>query len=361
MQQALERLQQANDDMRRAASPGAERRRRAPRRRATPRSLRPAQRLAGAGRFPTAGFAGPRGRALERRAARPGGAHAAGVRSLASGQALGHRASPKPRSDELEKLAGDRQRLAGDLAGLEKQMQDATRSLASGQRAAASKLRDALAGMDQSDLQAKLQRSAEMIRRGMDPNANPSEATINSGIERLNDQLREARQSLGNGQQNPDEALDRMARLRSQIDTLREIPAVARTKQAPSGKLGDRRAGRQSAGQRDRAAAGNLRNGVAGGNANGGRWDGERFFGGYDPAVLQGRKARSAKPEPITQADIERAYQEALHDLNALRQTVRGDPGRSATSRNCSARSTTWTLAASPATRLCLISFTPRC
>ena len=33
------------------------------------------------------------------------------------------------------------------------------------------------------------------------------------------------------------------------------------------------------------------------------------------------------KPEPITQAEIERAYQEALHDLNALRQTVRGETG----------------------------------
>ena len=100
--------------------------------------------------------------------------------------------------------------------------------------------------MDQSDLQAKLQRSAEMIRRGMDPNANPSEATINSGIERLNEQLRQARQSLGNGQQNPEEALERMARLRSQIDMLHEIPAAADKQGTVPGKWRARRAGRRT-------------------------------------------------------------------------------------------------------------------
>lgn len=220
--------------------------------------------------------------------------------------------------EELAKLAGDRQRLADDLADLQQRMQDATRSLASADRAAAAKLRDALAGMDQSDLQAKLQRSAEMIRRGMDPNANPSEATINSGIERLYEQLREARQSLGNGQQNPEEALERMARLRSQIETLTRNPG---------GRGGQ---GGEPGGQQqtiDRAAGGDLRNGVAGGNSNGGRWDGERFYGGYDPGSLTRAQGMERKPEPLTQADIERAYQEALHDLNALQQTVRGEPG----------------------------------
>jgi hypothetical protein len=331
IQQALERLQQANDDMRRAASPGqngADARRAADRLREASDLLnslrgqdasqqldsltREGERLSGEQRDQVERM---------RRAFDP----AAAARRSAQGSS---EASP----EEMEKLAGDRQRLADDLANLQKRMQDATRSLASADGGAATKLRDALAGMDESDLQAKLQRSAEMIRRGMDPNANPSEAAINSGMERLNEQLRQAQQSLGKGQQNPEEALEHMARLRSQVDMLTRNPGDR------GGQAGDRAAqlgerggqGGEPGGQQqtgDRAAGGDLRNGVAGGNYNGGRWDGDRFYGGYDPGSFTKAQGTERKPVPITQADIERAYQEALRDLDSLRQTVRGEPG----------------------------------
>jgi hypothetical protein len=317
MQQALERLQQASDDMRRAASPGQSG---ADARRAADR-LREASDLLNSLRGQDAS---QQLDSLAHEGERLSGEQRDQVermrRSFDSAEAARRSAQgPSEASlEELAKLGGDRQRLADELADLQKRMQDATRSLASADRAAASKLRDALAGMDQSDLQAKLQRSAEMVRRGMDPGANPSEATINSGIERLNEQLREARQSLGNGQQNPEEALERMARLRSQIDMLTRNPGGR-------GGQGGEPGGQQQTG--DRAAGGDLQNGVAGGNANGGHWDGERFYGGYDPGSLKRAQGMERKPEPITQAEIERAYQEALHDLNALQQTVRGETG----------------------------------
>jgi hypothetical protein len=68
-----------------------------------------------------------------------------------------------------------------------------------------------------------------------------------------------------------------------------------------------------------------LRNGPAG--INGDRWDGDRFYGGYDPGGYTTPGGTERKPTPMTQADIERAYEEALRDLNELRQTVRGEPG----------------------------------
>jgi hypothetical protein len=331
IQQALERLQQANDDMRRAASPGqngADARRAADRLREASdllNSLRgqdASQQLDSLARQGER-LSGEQHDQVERmrRAFDP----ATAARRSAQGSS---EASP----EEMEKLAGDRQRLADDLANLQKRMQDATRSLASADGTAATKLRDALAGMDESNLQAKLQRSAEMIRRGMDPNTNPGEAAINSGIEHLNEQLRQAQQSLGNGQQNPEEALQRMARLRSQIDMLTRNPGdrggQARDRSAQVGERGGQ--GGEPGGQQqtgDRAAGGDLRNGVAGGNDNGGRWDGDRFYGGYDPGSLTKAQGTERKPVPITQADIERAYQEALRDLNSLRQTVRSEPG----------------------------------
>jgi hypothetical protein len=317
MQQALERLQQASDDMRRAASPGqngADARRAADRLREASDLLNGLRGQDASQQLDSLAHEGERLSGEQRDQVER-------MRRAFDSAEAARRSAQGPSEASLEesaKLAGDRQRLADDLADLQKRMQDATRSLASADRAAASKLRDALAGVDQSDLQAKLQRSAEMIRRGMDPNANPSEATIDSGIERLNQQLREARQSLGNGQQNPGEALERMARLRSQIDMLTRNPGGR-------GGQGGEPGGQQQTG--DRAAGGDLRNGVAGGNSNGGRWYGERFYGGYDPGSLKRAQGMERKPEPITQADIERAYQEALHDLNALQQTIRGEPG----------------------------------
>jgi len=123
-----------------------------------------------------------------------------------------------------------------------------------------------------------------------------------------------------------------MARLRSQIDMLTRNPGNQTGQGGDrSAQVGERGAqGGEPGGQQqtgDRAAGGDLRNGVAGGNYNGGRWDGDRFYGGYDPGSLTRAQGTERKPVPITQADIERAYQEALRDLNALRQTVRSEPG----------------------------------
>jgi hypothetical protein len=330
VQQALERLRQANDDMRRAASPGeggADARQAADRLREASDLLSILRQQDASQRLGSLAREGERLSSEQRdqkermrRAFEPSEA------AKRSGQGQSEAAL-----EELAKLAGDRQRLANDLAGLEKQMQDATRDLASGQRpAAASKLRDALASLQQSDLRAKVQRSAEMVRRGIDPNANPNEAAINAGIERLNEQLRQAQQSLGNGQQNPEEALDRMVRLRNQIDALTRNLG---DRGAQSGDRGER-AGDQDGYAGNRGAqigggdvGGDLRNGPAGGAYNGGRWDGDRFYGGYDPGSYTKAQGAERKPTPITQADIERAYQEALRDLNEVRETVHGEPG----------------------------------
>ncbi len=332
IQQALEQLRQANDDMRRAASPGqggADARRAAERLREASDLLNGLQRQDATQRLGSMAREGERLSGEQRdQAERMRRAFDPSQAAKQAGQG-----QSQSTQDELEKLAGDRERLAGDLARLEKQMQDATRDLASGQRPAASKLRDALAGMDQSDLRAKLQRSADMVRRGMDPTASPNEAAINTGLERLNDQLRQAQQSLGNGQQqNPEEALDRMARLRNQVETLTRSPGD-RGGQGQAGNQGGQAGGDQigqvgnQPGQAGiQGGGGNLRNGAPEG-ANGGRWDGSRFLGGYDPGSYTRAQGTERKPVPITQADIERAYQEALRDLNALRQTVRNDPG----------------------------------
>ena len=67
-------------------------------------------------------------------------------------------------------------------------------------------------------------------------------------------------------------------------------------------------------------------NGLRGGTP-GGPGDAGQYVGGYDPGGFTWPQGKERQPTPISQADIERAFQEALRDLNELRQTVRGEPG----------------------------------
>ena len=61
---------------------------------------------------------------------------------------MGGRRDTGQGQDSREQLANDRQRLSDDLSQLRKQMQQAEQELASTQRPAATKLRDALGGME---------------------------------------------------------------------------------------------------------------------------------------------------------------------------------------------------------------------
>src|SRR4029077_16960329 len=123
---------------------------------------------------------------------------------------------------DRRKLADDRQRLADDLGKLEKDLQDTSRELATNkQMAAATKLRDALGDMQQSDLRSRVQRGSDWMRRGIDPNSNGGEQEVANGLQRLEKEVHDAEQAMGtvpqpgnNSQQGLETALDRMERLR---------------------------------------------------------------------------------------------------------------------------------------------------
>ena len=128
---------------------------------------------------------------------------------------------------QRNKLAEDRQQLSDDLAQLEKNLRNAARELAPTQPQSASKLRDALGGMDQTDLTNRVQRSADWLRRGVNPNSNGMEEGIGKGLEQLSQQVHEAQQGLGpakpgqgtspSGEQTA--ALDHVERFRDQVES----------------------------------------------------------------------------------------------------------------------------------------------
>ena len=61
------------------------------------------------------------------------------------------------------------------------------------------KLRDALGDLDTNELENRIQRSADWLRRGVNPNSPDTEQEIASSLQNLSDQLRQAQQALGDG------------------------------------------------------------------------------------------------------------------------------------------------------------------
>jgi hypothetical protein len=292
LERALSRLRQAGEDMRRAASPGQSE---ADARRAADR-LRDAQDLLG----------GPRPQAGSERLdslAREGRRLAGEQREQAGRmrQALGQKGEAgssgevqsAARSEGQRKLADDRQRLASDLSRLAREMGTAERELESTQRPAARKLGEALDDMKDSELQSRVERSAESIRQGKEASSD-SEPAIAEGMERLNQQLRQAQQALNDRQQNLDAALGRLERLRGQME------ALARNRGEGDGRSGQ--PGGQVPGvQRSQPGA-----------------------VGPVPGGAPGIESQSSTPFA---ASPQLAFQQTLRELNELRRDVRDQPG----------------------------------
>ncbi len=149
-------------------------------------------------------------------------------------------------SEEQSKLSDDRQQTADALGQLEKQMQEAARGLGGTQPTSASKLRDALGGMEQDDLQNRLRKSSDWVRRGIDPTQNGKDQSIPNGMQRLDDALHQAQQAFNRQQQNPQEALNQIERLRNQMEALSRGMSDAANR---NGQQQGRQPGQQGQGQ----------------------------------------------------------------------------------------------------------------
>jgi hypothetical protein len=344
-QQALDRLRQANDDMRRAASLSQQQQNNADGRRAADR-LREAQNLlsgmqheAASGRLDSlANKADAIAKQQQEQADRMQGAFG---KDDSAGS--GEDSQGEDRYQKLGRLADDRQHLADDLARLEKEMRDAENGLAaSSNRPAASQLRDALSDLDESDLETRIQRSADRLRRGVNPNSNSSESEIASGLQRLNDQIGQARKALGNEpgaglgneqQQNSESALEQVERLRNRLQALDRNAGGGNNQTGRQGQpnQGGRQGqpGQPGSGQRPGQDFGTtVDNGVYGsdrGSYSGAGRNNWWIDTGNNSKAGPRTGAGQTTSSPVT-SDPEANYQQGLNDLSQLRESVQGDP-----------------------------------
>src|SRR5260370_17816317 len=132
------------------------------------------------------------------------------------------------RLHDRDRLSQERHPFSNDLSNLQRNLRDAARAMASSQPGVAQELRDALTEMDESDLDNRVQRTADWLRRGINPNSNGTESQIAQGLEKLNQQLQQAQKKVDQGepgQRGMDQggkatALDQVEELRKQLEAV---------------------------------------------------------------------------------------------------------------------------------------------
>ncbi len=225
---------------------------------------------------------------------------------------LGSGRSGRPQPS-AENLIEARQQLADDVGRLEQSLRDAERETLKGNREAASKLRDALNNLDESDIQTRLQRSADLHARNYNPAADSSEGDIPEALAKLGESVRQASRASGQGA-GSDEALSAVQRFRARL-----AQAQADAGARPGNRVDPNALARGGATANGGSRTGGVRD--AGGGAGG------YIDGGWNTGN-NGRAARSsAAPDTgPTPADREKNFDQGLADLQNVRRAVADDP-----------------------------------
>jgi hypothetical protein len=236
---------------------------------------------------------------------------------------------------QAEQMAQQKDAELNDLKRLEQQMQNSTRDLMGTQRQAATKLREALSEVQQQEVAREMERNAGMIRRGQGEYAALSEAQATAGLNQLRDQLHQVEQALGNTQAGagPDDkavaqALDQVEQLRRQMEQL-QSQLANRGPQRSGGQSGAQgQAGRQNQpGQPGDSAQGEpgTQGGASGSQANDrGGWSASGAPGNGGPNLFW--RPNSGTGTPLRPEDLANTYRGAFESLNRLQQQLHDDP-----------------------------------
>jgi hypothetical protein len=272
------------------------------------------------------------------------------------------------RRRQLTQMAEDRQQLSDSLSNLQTNLRDTAREMASNQPGVAENLRDALKEMDNSDLDNRVQRSADWLRSGINPNSNGTEDQIAQGLAKLSQQLQQAQKGMGQAGQGErrgteqDQAalVDQVERLRNQMESMTRSLG-GRGQAGQNGQPAQGVQGGQDGQQRFSEGSRLSRNGEQSGQAGGqdlqsrgpdngqgqnGRQRGQSQQaqsgsngggGAVDGTVWnnintgnnrygQPRQQSASSGDSFNFADSEDSYRRSMRELNQLRQMVTDDP-----------------------------------
>jgi len=226
-------------------------------------------------------------------------------------------------SNAAEGMINDRQRLADDLARLTQNMRAAERATQERSRGAAKRLHDALGDLEQADTETQLQRSADRLRRGYAPLTDDAENEIASELGHLTDQLGEVQRAMANSQRpsdTDDNALEAMERLRSRLAALDPNMRGRETGEVDG-------AGEPGPAPEQANGGGGLENQFAGGVYGGGRGNrGGPVNGGWNTGNNTELPHAVAPDRGAPPPDTEQVIRQGLRDLDQLRHSIGEDP-----------------------------------
>ena len=165
---------------------------------------------------------------------------------------------------QRNQLSADRQELSSSLSRLQRDMRESARGMAGSQPETSQKLRDALTEMDRADLDNHVQRTADWLRSGINPNSNGTEKGIADGLGKLSQQLRAAQGSLGKGgvpgdrsaSANPGATKDQQSAALSQVERLRSQLQAMQSDRGSGAANGRGQGGQSRTGQQPGSGAG---------------------------------------------------------------------------------------------------------
>jgi hypothetical protein len=362
-QQALDRLRQANQDMRRAASQGTASA--ADSRRAADRLREATDLLGGAQQQDAAGRLGSMAQAADQLAAeqKKQADHVRDLMAQQNAARAGGQPPKFPTAQELDKMVNDRQQVSDELSRLTQQIRGAARELAPTQPGASNKLRGAIESMDENDLGTRLQRSSDQLRSGQF--SDPAETALTNDLQKLGQQVNDAARALGRSQPSSKDAelsraMDQLSRLRDQLGGLggRQNPQTgqagqggqpgqqqAQNGQGKQGQGGQKGGGQgkggqggqgdqpgqgngqpQAGGQGGGRQGGDVGNRIAGATGNPGGNNRDGAFGAYDTgnSRISGRAVTPQQgPNP---ADTQQLIDQGVNLLNQVRSAVQDSP-----------------------------------
>lgn len=233
-----------------------------------------------------------------------------------------------PSQAAVEEMAREKEGMERDWRTLEQGMKESVRALSGSQKSAASRLREALGEAQQNELGLRLKFGSEWMRRGLGSYLAPREKVVSEMLDRLNQQVEQARQMAGREGASPER--ESAERTLSQVERLRarvaeQLRAQQQGRQREQAGQGGSQPGQQGqageqgqpgqpggAGQQTGQWGGGSQRGERGGR--GGFWRGE--YGAMNDGTRRDLEGRSADG---VQRELEQAYDDAFRQLRQMR------------------------------------------
>ncbi len=247
---------------------------------------------------------------------------------------------------QAEQMAAEKDRMRQDLERLEKDTQGAARQLSNSQPNAASRLRDGLSAIQQNEAKLRMQAQAQYLRNGQGAYVAPREAPITQALDQLSDNIKQAQQAMGNGNQQQqarndlDHSVNQVERLRDQMERLagRNPGGQQQGDQQGQGQQGQGQQGQGQQGQGNQPGgnqqgnqngAGRIGGGYNSGQINAGNRYGGPNGGAYDPRLGNGRFNNQGAydvPDQFGAPNTGQIARDAARELNELRMQFKDDP-----------------------------------